>query len=123
MKKLLYISLAVIVMLLQSCTEEKMDEINFNPNNPTDVSSRLTLTNNMIELGVTGVGGSMMFYASIYVEHTVGDHAQHLSAEIRSNEPSSATTYNNDWTTIYYSLWSLRKVIERCSEGGPEDGA
>jgi len=40
MKKLLYIFLAVIVMLLQSCTEEKMDEINFNPNNPTDVSSR-----------------------------------------------------------------------------------
>lgn len=123
MKKLLYIFLAVIVMLLQSCTEEKMNEINFNPNNPTDVSSRLTLTNNMIELGVTGVGGSMMFYASVYIEHTVGDHAQHLSAEIRSAEPTSATTYNNDWTTIYYSLWSLRKVIERCSEGGPEEGA
>lgn len=123
MKKLLYIFLAVIVMILQSCTEEKMDEINFNPNNPTDVSSRLTLTENMIELGVTGVGGSMMFYASVYVEHTVGDHAQHLSAEIRSGEPVSATTYNNDWNTIYYSLWSLRKVIDRCSEGGPEDGA
>jgi len=100
-----------------------MDEINFNPNNPTDVSSRLTLTDNMLELGVTGVGGSMMFYASVYIEHTVGDHAQHLSAEIRSNEPTSATTYNNDWNTIYYSLWSLRKVIERCSEGGKEDGA
>ena len=100
-----------------------MDEINFNPNNPTDVSSRLTLTNNMIELGVTGVGGSLMFYASIYVEHTVGDHAQHLSAEIRSGEPVSATTYNNDWTTIYNSLWSLRKVIDRCSEGGKEEGA
>lgn len=123
MKKLLYISLAVIVMLLPSCTEKIMDEINFNPNNPTDVSSRLTLTDNMIELGITGVGGSMMFYASVYIEHTVGTHAQHLSAEIRSAEPTSATTYNNDWTTIYYNLWSLRKVIERCSEGGPEYGA
>jgi hypothetical protein len=60
MKKLLYISLAVIVMLLPSCTEKIMDEINFNPNNPTDVSSRLTLTDNMIELGITGVGGSSM---------------------------------------------------------------
>jgi len=123
MKKLLYIILAVVVILLPSCSEEIMDEINFNPNNPTDVSSRLTLTDNMLELGVTGVGGSMMFYASVYIEHTVGDHAQHLSAEIRSNEPTSATTYNNDWNTIYYSLWSLRKVIERCSEGGKEDGA
>lgn len=113
----------MIVMLLPSCTEKIMDDINFNPNNPTDVSSRLTLTNNMIELGVTGVGGSMMFYASVYIEHTVGTHAQHLGAEIRSAEPTSATTYNNDWSTIYYSLWSLRKVIERCSEGGPEYGA
>jgi len=100
-----------------------MDEINFNPNNPTDVSSRLTLSDNMIELGVTGVGGSMMFYASVYIEHTVGDHAQHLSAEIRSAEPTSATTYNNDWNTIYNSLWALRKVIDRCSEGGKEEGA
>ncbi len=123
MKKLLYIFLAVIVMLLPSCTEEIMDEINFNPNNPTDVSSRLTLSDNMIELGVTGVGGSMMFYASVYIEHTVGDHAQHLSAEIRSAEPISATTYNNDWNTIYNSLWALRKVIDRCSEGGKEEGA
>lgn len=123
MKKLLYIFLAVIVMLLPSCTEKIMDEINFNPNNPTDVSSRLTLSDNMIELGVTGVGGSMMFYASVYIEHTVGDHAQHLSAEIRSAEPTSATTYNNDWNTIYNSLWALRKVIDRCSEGGKEEGA
>jgi hypothetical protein len=123
MKKLLYIFLAVVVILLQSCTQEIMDEVNFNPDNPTDVSSRLTLSDNMIELGVTGVGGSMMFYTSIYVEHTVGDHAQHLSAEIRAGEPVSATTYNNDWNTIYNQLWSLRKVIERCSDGGKEEGA
>jgi len=123
MKKLLYIFLAVIVIILPSCSEEIMDEINFNPNNPTDVSSRLTLTDNMIELGATGVGGSMMFYASVYIEHTVGDHAQHLSAEIRSAEPTASSTYNNDWNTLYYSLWCLRKVIDRCSEGGIEDGA
>ena len=54
MKKLLYIFLAVVVIILQSCTQEIMDEINFNPDNPTDVSSRLTLSDNMIELGVTG---------------------------------------------------------------------
>jgi hypothetical protein len=123
MKKLLYIFLALVVIALQSCTQKIMDEINFNPDNPTDVSSRLTLSDNMIELGVTGVGGSMMFYTSIYVEHTVGDHAQHLSAEIRAGEPVSATTYNNDWNTIYNQLWSLRKVIERCSDGGKEEGA
>ncbi|HPF50444.1 MAG TPA: SusD/RagB family nutrient-binding outer membrane lipoprotein [Draconibacterium sp.] len=123
MKKILYILLAVIVMFLPSCTEEIMDEVNFNPNNPTDVSSNLTLTDNMLELGVTGVGGSMMFYSSVYIEHTVGDHNQFLNAEVRSGEPTSASTYNNDWNTIYYSLWSLRKTIERCSEGGKEEGA
>jgi len=115
--------LAVIVIFLPSCSEEIMDEVNFNPNNPTDVSSSLTLTDNMIELAVTGVGGSMMFYTSVIVEHKVGDHNQFLNMEIRSGEPTSSTTYNNDWNTIYNSLWSLRKTIERCSEGGKEEGA
>ncbi len=123
MKKILYILLAVTVMLLPSCSEEVMDEVNFNPNNPTDVSSSLTLADNMIELAVTGVGGSMMFYSSVYIEHTVGDHNQFLNAEVRSGEPTSASTYNNDWNTIYNSLWSLSKTIERCSKGGIEEGA
>ena len=114
---------AVVVILLPSCSKEKMDEINFNPNNPTDVSSSLTLTDNMTELAVTGVGGSMMFYASVIIEHKVGDHNQFLNMEVRSGEPTSATTYNNDWNTIYYQLWSLRKTIDRCSEGGEEEGA
>lgn len=123
MKKILYMFLAVIVIFLPSCSEEIMDEVNFNPDNPSDVSSSLTLTDNMIELAVTGVGGSMMFYTSVIVEHKVGDHNQFLNMEIRSGEPTSSTTYNNDWNTIYNSLWSLRKTIERCSEGGKEEGA
>lgn len=123
MKKILYMFLAMIVILLPSCTEEIMDEINFNPDNPTDVSSSLTLTDNMIELGVTGVGGSMMFYTSVIVEHKVGDHNQFLNMEVRSGEPTASSTYNNDWGTIYNQLWALSKVIERCSEGGKEEGA
>lgn len=123
MKKILYMFLAMIVILLPSCTEEIMDEINFNPDNPSDVSSSLTLTDNMIELGVTGVGGSMMFYTSVLVEHKVGDHNQFLNMEVRSGEPTASSTYNNDWGTIYNQLWALDKVIERCSEGGKEEGA
>lgn len=123
MKKILYMFLAVIVILLPSCSEKIMDEINFNPDNPTDVSSSLTLTDNMIELGVTGVGGSMMFYTSVIIEHKVGDHNQFLNMEVRSGEPTASSTYNNDWGTIYNQLWALDKVIERCSEGGKEEGA
>ncbi len=123
MKKILYMFLAVIVILFTSCSDEIMDEINFNPDNPTDVSSSLTLADNITELAVTGVGGSMMFYASVMIEHKVGTHNQFLNMEVRSGEPTSATTYNNDWGTIYNQLWALDKVIERCSEGGKEEGA
>lgn len=123
MKKILYIFLAAIVIILPSCSEEIMDEINFNPDNPTDVSSSLTLADNMTELAVTGVGGSMMFYTSVIIEHKVGTHNQFLNMEIRSGEPTSATTYNNDWGTIYNQLWALRMTINRCSEGGKEEGA
>lgn len=115
--------LAMIVILLPSCSDEIMDEINFNPDNPSDVSSSLTLTDNMTELAVTGVGGSMMFYASVMIEHKVGCHNQFLNMEIRSGEPTSSTTYNNDWNTLYNSLWALQKTIVRCSEGGVEEGA
>ncbi len=123
MKKILYMFLAMIVILLPSCSDEIMDEINFNPDNPTDVSSSLTLADNMTELAVTGVGGSMMFYTSVMVEHKVGDHNQFLNMEIRSGEPTSSTTYNNDWGTIYNQLWALQMTIDRCSEGGKEEGA
>jgi hypothetical protein len=100
-----------------------MDEINFNPDNPTDVSSSLTLVDNITELAVTGVGGSMMFYTSVMIEHKVCTHNQFLNMEVRSGEPTSATTYNNDWGTIYNQLWALNMTIERCSEGGKEEGA
>ncbi len=56
------------------------------------------------------------------MEHNVGVWNQSYNAEIRSGEPTSSTTYNNSWNTIYNNLYNLKDIIEKCSDGGVEEG-
>ena len=37
-------------------------------------------------------------------------------------EPTSSTTYNNTWDAVYQNLYNLKVIIEKCSEGGSEEG-
>jgi hypothetical protein len=67
-------------------------------------------------------GGDFNFYASIYIEHNTGTWGQFYNADIRSAQPSSATTYDNTWTSLYANLYTLGIIIEKCSEGGSEEG-
>jgi hypothetical protein len=64
----------------------------------------------------------LAWYASVYIEHNVGIWNQSYNAEIRSGEPISATTYNNSWNAMYQNLYRLKTIIEKCSEGGSEEG-
>lgn len=123
MKRIVYILTAVIIFTLTwSCSEDIMDEINENKNNPTNVNSGLIMTDVMVRTAFSVVGCDLAFYASVYLEHNVGVYGQMNKAEIRSGEPTSATTYNNTWGTIYQNLYNLKVVIEKCSTGGDEAG-
>lgn len=123
MKKYIYITILLGVLGFNiSCSEGIMDDLNKNVNDPENMSSRLILTDLMTSSAFSVTGSDLAFYSSVYIEHNVGIYNQSYNAEIRSNEPTSSTTYNNSWNTLYANLRDLKNVIQKCSEGGEEEG-
>lgn len=123
MRELINIFLAsILVFALGSCSEDVMDDINRDVDHPTDIPTRLIITDAMTSTAFSVVGSDLAFYASVYIEHNVGIYNQFYNAEIRSGEPISSTTYNNSWDGMYTNLYNLKVVIEKCSEGGSEAG-
>ena len=123
MRKVIYIFYLMILMLsLLSCSEEIMDEINQDVNDPTQMESRLIITDAMTSSAFNVTCNDFAFYASIYIEHNVGIWNQFYNADIRTVEPTSSATYNNTWDATYSNLYNLKIIIEKCSEGGSESG-
>lgn len=121
MKKFNYIFL-IFILIFSSCSEDLMDRINKNPNNPTNIQGQYLLTEIQTEDAFNLVGGDFCYYTSLYVELTVGVHGQFHSAEIRTSNATSATTLNNGWNAGYSKILVCNEIIEKCSEGGSEDG-
>ncbi|WP_206688037.1 SusD/RagB family nutrient-binding outer membrane lipoprotein [Aestuariibaculum marinum] len=109
-------------MALYSCSEDKLDDINKNVNDPSEVGSSLIITDVMVNSAFSVVGSDLAFYASTYIEHNVGIFGQMNQAEIRVAQPTSSTTYNNSWGSIYTNLLNLKDIINKCSAGGSEEG-
>ncbi|MDR0230197.1 MAG: SusD/RagB family nutrient-binding outer membrane lipoprotein [Flavobacteriaceae bacterium] len=124
MKRLKYIVLAIIAstFVLQSCSEDKMDEINENKNNPEFVASRYLIANVATSTSFSVVGSDLAFYTAIYTELLAGVDNQMFRAQTRNGEPQLASTYNNKWNDTYSQLKALKTVIEQCSPGGKEAG-
>jgi hypothetical protein len=123
MRKVIYIFLtAILTISLWSCSESIMDEINKNINDPSDMASKLIITDAMTGSAFSVAGGDFAFFASIYIEHNAGVWGQFYNADIRSSQPTSSTTYNNSWDAAYANLYALKIIREKCSEGGSEEG-
>lgn len=116
------LTIPVLLLMMAGCSQDTLEDINVNKNNPLDVPSKLIITDVMTKSAFSITGSDLAFYASVYVEHNVGIFGQMYSAEIRSGEPSMATTYNNNWGTIYETLYNLKLIIEKTSDGGSEEG-
>jgi len=114
------LSLMIIGIAGFGCTDDILEDINKNPNNPTDVASKLIITDVINSTAFSIAGSDLAFYASVYVEHNVGIYNQMYNAEIRVSEPQSATTYNNSWVALYKNLYNLKTIIEKCSPEGEE---
>jgi len=122
MRKALKIFLAALLTILWSCSEDLMDKINENVNDPTNIDSRLIITDAMTSTAFSVLGSDLAFYSSIYAEHNAGIFGQFYNAEIRASEPISSTTYNNSWVSVYNNLYNLKVIREKCAEGGSEEG-
>jgi len=120
-RKILVILLASLSLALFSCSEDVMQRINENKNNPSNVAAKLIITDVINSTSFSITGTDFALYASVYVEYNVGTYNQMYNAEIRVGEPSSATTYNNAWVAVYANLLNLKTIIEKCSPGGEEE--
>ncbi|MHC2992493.1 hypothetical protein OB13_13205 [Pontibacter sp. HJ8] len=126
MKTKRYISSLVAAMVLLlfagSCSEDKLDEIDTNPNNPLDVPINLLLPQVITDVAFAVSGTDLAWYSSVFVQHTAGVHAQLQSADLRSGN-ANASLVANTWATIYAgTLPDLNAIITKGSEGGDEEG-
>lgn len=127
MKTYINITKSVVVasalsVALAGCSEDKMDEINKDNNHTSGVDARFILTDVITSTAFSNVGGDFNTYGSSYIEYEVGIDNQLYNAEIRLNEPSASTTFENNWSGMYSTLKNARIAIKQCQEGGRDEG-
>ena len=111
-----------VVLVFFSCSDDALDRVNNDKDHPKGVDSKYILTEVITSTAFHNIGGDLSTYLSTYVEHEVGIDNQLYRAEIRMNEPSSSSTFNNVWESLYTALRDARIVIDQCSEGGAQEG-
>lgn len=119
--KLLAVSF-LTAFTVSSCTEDVMDKINENPNNPKDAPAKFLVTDLGVSTAFNTVGGDFSLYSSVYIEHEVGIGNQLFRAETRRGEPSTATTYNNAWISLYANIKNAKIAILKCQEDPADKG-
>ncbi|MBF8961877.1 SusD/RagB family nutrient-binding outer membrane lipoprotein [Pontibacter sp. FD36] len=125
MKKYRFYSFLLAAALIiggTACDEDKLDEIDTNPNSPEQVSVNLLLPQVTVNVPTAVTGADLAWYSSVFVQHTAGVHAQLQEADRRSGLQNN-TLVNNMWNNIYAGvLPDLNIIIERGSAGGEEEG-
>jgi hypothetical protein len=105
-----------------ACSEEIMNEIDTNPNNPVDVPLSLLMPQATIDIPVGVSALDLAWYTSVFVEHTTGAHAQLRGADRRTAE-INPTMGNNRWNDLYAGVIPvLNTIIERAGPDGAEPG-
>jgi hypothetical protein len=119
MKRILNLVLvsASAAVLAAGCTNDIMDKINENPNNPTDASVNYILPDVMARTAVSLTGGDIALYTSVYMELEAGVHNQMFNAERRVGEPIASSTYNNSWGAFYDNIRYNKTIFGKCDEG------
>ena len=79
--KLLAVSFFTAV-IASACTEDAMDKVNKNPNNPQDAPAKFLITDLGVSTAFSTVGGDFSLYSSVYMEHETGIGNQLYRAEV-----------------------------------------
>jgi len=114
--------LTLIALTCVSCSDDALNSVNEDNDHPTSVEAKYILAEVITSTAFHNVGGDLNTYFAAYTEHEVGVHNQLWRAETRSGEPSSSTTFNNTWESLYTALRDARIIIAQCSEGGAQEG-
>lgn len=109
-------------VLLAGCSEDTMDKINKDNNHTNSVDAKFILTDVITSTAFSNSGGDFNTYGTTYIEHEVGIDNQLYNSEIRLNEPSASSTFNNSWAGVYTTLKNARIAMGQCVEGGRDEG-
>lgn len=114
-----YVSFFLSILVI-SCSEDAMDKVGTNHNDPIDVPARLLIAQSTVNLAFSVSGTDIAWYSSVFCEQTTGVHGQLETADKRTAINSSLG--GNAWNDLYSTLKDLQIVIDKCSEGGEEEG-
>lgn len=115
-------AVSVVSLALVGCSEDVMDRINQDTSHTNGVEAKFILADVITSTAFSNVSGDFNTYASSYVEYEVGIDNQLYNAEIRLNEPSAASTFDNVWGNVYTSLKNARIIINQCQDGKRDQG-
>ena len=114
--------MSAVSLALAGCSEDVMDRINQDTSHTNSVDGKFILADLITSTAFSNVSGDFNTYSSSYVEYEVGIENQLYNAEIRLNEPSASSTFENTWGNVYTSLKNARVIIGQCQEGKRDEG-
>ncbi|WP_071595149.1 SusD/RagB family nutrient-binding outer membrane lipoprotein [Hymenobacter aerophilus] len=113
-----YLMMLGLAIGASACSDDKLDEINTNPNSPLESPLSLLMPQVTVDAAFGVWGTDLAWYSAVFVEQTTGVHAQFEQADKRGNASFNATATSNNWNDIYASeLQDLDIMIERGSTG------
>jgi hypothetical protein len=119
MKTLKIYLLVLLSLMVFSCSEEKMDEINMELNDALNMSVQSMLPDIILKSGFETASTDIAWYATVYIEHSTGTWAQSSDADKRIAQNAS-TLFNNSWNSLYDVLNICKDIITRTAPDGPE---
>lgn len=111
----------IFLLLSVGCTDEIMDEIDTDPNNPENVAIELLLPQVTSGVAYNVASTDLAWYAAMFSEQLTGVNGTMADYDKRLGITPSIS--DNAWLYIYAgTLNNLRIIIEKGSEGGSEEG-
>lgn len=112
MKILKYLTIISFSFLLFSCSEDIMDEVNVDQNNPSDMDAKNLIPDAILKTAFETTATDLAWYATVYIEHAAGTWAQSSEADRRIAQ-NSASLFNNNWNSIYGLMNIANTIIEK----------
>jgi hypothetical protein len=106
---LVFVSFAI---LLVSCSEDRMDEINIDRNNPADMDAQNLIPDLLLKSAFETTATDIAWYTTVYIEHAAGTWAQSGDADRRIAQ-NTASLFNNSWNSIYGVMNIAHTIIQK----------
>ncbi|NVO30523.1 SusD/RagB family nutrient-binding outer membrane lipoprotein [Hymenobacter lapidiphilus] len=117
-KALPYLMMLGLAFGSGACSDDKLDEINTNPNSPEQAPLLLLMPQVTVGAAFSVSGTDLAWYSAVFTEMTTGVHAQFEQADKRSNGSFVSTATSNNWNDIYAGqLQDLDYMIAKGSTG------